>query len=165
MGEQQFWQTDSNEDLLEGLGIWWTGYSPSNFLLVFSLKAYKFCEACHSYEFKPLLILHLGPLNYNKWPGRLLDHFQYVFYCVTTLSMNRSHIKITNNFLLVFPPNKTQNLSEIRVSQNLVNLRGGGIELEKIVQLVRGGGGGGKTGSNIGGILLVGGNLNTVLCR
>ena len=55
--------------------------------------------------------------------------------------MNRSHIKITNNFLLVFPPNKTQNLSEIRVSQNLVNLRGGGIELEKIVQLVRGGGG------------------------
>ena len=55
--------------------------------------------------------------------------------------MNRSHIKITNNFLLVFPPNKTQNLSEIRVSQNLVNLMGGGIELEKIVQL--GGGGGG----------------------
>ena len=55
--------------------------------------------------------------------------------------MNRSHIKITNNFLLVFPPNKTQNLSEIRVSQNLVNLMGGGIELEKIVQLVRGGGG------------------------
>ena len=59
------------------------------------------------------------------------------------LSMKRSHIKITNNFLLVFPPNKTQNLSEIRVSQNLVNLRGGGIELEKIVQL--GGGGGGLT--------------------
>ena len=78
------------------------------------------------------------------------------------LSMKRSHIKITNNFLLVFPPNKTQNLSEIRVSQNLVNLRGGGIELEKIVQL---GGGGVNTGSNIGVILLVGVNLNTVLCR
>ena len=78
--------------------------------------------------------------------------------------MNRSHIKITNNFLLVFPPNKTQNLSEIRVSQNLVNLRGGGIELEKIVQLV-GGGGGVNTGSNIGVILLVGVNLYTVLCR
>ena len=77
--------------------------------------------------------------------------------------MNRSHIKITNNFLLVFPPNKTQNLSEIRVSQNLVNLRGGGIELEKIVQLLRGGGV--NTGSNIGVILLVGVNLNTVLCR
>ena len=55
--------------------------------------------------------------------------------------MKRSHIKITNNFQLVFPPNKTQNLSEIGVSQNLVNLRGGGIELEKIVQL----GGGGVT--------------------
>ena len=78
--------------------------------------------------------------------------------------MNRSHIKITNNFLLVFPPNKTQNLSEIRVSQNLVNLMGGGIELEKIVQLVRGGGGV-NTGSNIGVILLVGVNLNTVLRR
>ena len=77
--------------------------------------------------------------------------------------MKRSHIKITNNFLLVFPPNKTQNLSEIRVSQNLVNLRGGGIELDKIVQLV--GGGGVNTGSNIGVILLVGVNLNTVLCR
>ena len=80
------------------------------------------------------------------------------------LSMKRSHIKITNNFLLVFPPNKTQNLSEIRVSQNLVNLRGGGIELEKIVQL-GGGGRGVNTGSNIGVILLVGVNLNTVLCR
>ena len=78
--------------------------------------------------------------------------------------MKRSHIKITNNFLLVFPPNKTQNLSEIRVSQNLVNLRGGGIELDKIVQLV-GGGGGVNTGSNIGVILLVGVNFNTVLCR
>ena len=76
--------------------------------------------------------------------------------------MKRSHIKITNNFQLVFPPNKTQNLSEIGVSQNLVNLRGGGIELEKIVQL---GGGGGNTGFNIGVILLVGVNLNTVLCR
>ena len=75
--------------------------------------------------------------------------------------MNRSHIKITNNFLLVFSPNKTQNLSEIRVSQNLANLRGGGIELEKIVQL----GGEVNTGSNIGVILLVGVNLNTVLCR
>ena len=78
------------------------------------------------------------------------------------LSMKRSHIKITNNFLHVLPPNKTQNLLEIRVSQNLANLRGGGIELEKIVQL---GGGGFNTGSNIGVILLVGVNLNTVLCH
>ena len=77
--------------------------------------------------------------------------------------MNRRHIKITNNFLHVLPPNKTQNLLEIRVSQNLANLRGGGIELKKIVQLE--GGGGVNTGSNIGDILLVGVNLNTVLCR
>ena len=53
--------------------------------------------------------------------------------------MNRSHIKITNNFLLVFSPNKTRNLLEIRISQNLANLGGGGIELETVVQL--GGGG------------------------
>ena len=79
--------------------------------------------------------------------------------------MNRSHIKITNNFLLVFPLNKTQNLSEIRVSQNLVNLMGGGIELEKNCTAGEGGGGRGNTGSNIGVILLVGVNLNTVLCR
>ena len=55
--------------------------------------------------------------------------------------MNRSHIKITNNFLLVFSPNKTRNLLEICISQNLVNLGGGGIELETVVQL---GGGGGQ---------------------
>ena len=76
--------------------------------------------------------------------------------------MNRSHIKITNNFLLVFPPNKTQNLPEIRVSQNLANLRGGGI---KKLYSWGGGGWGFNTGSNIGVILLVGVNLNTVLCR